>query len=174
MDYIKDDQDRERGKKRKFDGANIVFYLDESPDKRKSAEAGHIVPRNVECLKVQFPGYDTTVVEVTDQIRQEYSREYNAWKQNEEPPVSGTPLTQWAVLNKSACEQFKKYGFKTIEQLADATDEAKRQMGPLSSFCKDAKTWMESIVIRRLLLDQRSIFMNMKVTRAWKCSGRDM
>jgi predicted nuclease with TOPRIM domain len=35
-------------------------------------------------------------------------------------------------------------GFKTVEQLANATDEAKRKLGPLSKFCKLAKDWMDA------------------------------
>ena len=35
-------------------------------------------------------------------------------------------------------------GFKTVEQLAVATDDVKRKLGPLSKFVKLAKDWLEA------------------------------
>jgi hypothetical protein len=144
MDWIQDDIDRASGKKRKWDGANIRFFTDESRDDRKSDEAGHFVPRNVLCVEVKFPGFDTTVVRATPEILREYKREYDAFMANEEPVTEGTPLSQWPVINKAVADEFKRHGFKTVEQLAAAPDEVKKKFGSISSFCKEAKTWVES------------------------------
>ncbi len=49
---------------------------------------------------------------------------YAAWKKGEELPVEGTPLKQWAVLPPSMLHNFLAQNIFTIEQLADASDEA--------------------------------------------------
>ncbi|MFO0089245.1 MAG: hypothetical protein ACK518_00225, partial [bacterium] len=35
-------------------------------------------------------------------------------------------------------------GFRTVEQLAEAIDEVKRRMGPLSRFVKEAQEWIKA------------------------------
>ena len=42
----------------------------------------------------------------------------------------------------SAMRELQYLGFKTIEQLASASDEVKRKLGPLSKFVKLAQEWL--------------------------------
>lgn len=54
---------------------------------------------------------------------------YAAWKRGEELPVEGTPLKQWAVLPPSIVSNFIANNIFTIEQLAQASDEAINPVG---------------------------------------------
>ena len=40
--------------------------------------------------------------------------------------------------------ELQHMGFKTVEQLAETTDDVKRRLGTLSKFVKIAKDWIES------------------------------
>jgi hypothetical protein len=54
---------------------------------------------------------------------------YTAWKKGEELPVEGTPLKQWAVLPPAMLQNLLANHIYTIEQLANASDEAINPVG---------------------------------------------
>ena len=54
---------------------------------------------------------------------------YAAWKKGEELPLDGTSLKQWAVLPPAMLQNCIANHLFTIEQLADATDEAINPIG---------------------------------------------
>jgi hypothetical protein len=72
----------------------------------------------------------------------EYPEQYAAFMAGNEPVISGTPLAEWTPLNGSAMRELQYMGFKTVEQLAQASDDVKRKMGPLSRFVKMAVDWL--------------------------------
>jgi hemolysin activation/secretion protein len=45
-------------------------------------------------------------------------------------------------MNGSAMRELQYLGFKTVEQVANASDEAKRKLGTLSKFIKLAQEWL--------------------------------
>lgn len=47
---------------------------------------------------------------------------YEAWKKNEEAPVSGTPITNWPPITKRLAEVMKTNGYRSVEELSNATD----------------------------------------------------
>jgi chromosome segregation ATPase len=52
------------------------------------------------------------------------------------------PLQEWPRVTASAIKELAYLGFRTVEQLAEANDEVKRRMGPLSKFVKEAQEWI--------------------------------
>ena len=48
------------------------------------------------------------------------------------------------MMSGSAMRELQYLVFKTVEQLAAATDDVKRKLGPLSMFCKLAKEWLDA------------------------------
>lgn len=134
----------QRSSKRRWDGCNIRFFLHAEPNPKKSEEAKRLICDEIECVEVFPPGGERTVVKLEDVHKLEYAAEYAAWKANQAQPESGTPLSEWTLLSKSTCEELKYLGIRTVEQLAEANDAAKQKMGPLQSWCKKAKDWLES------------------------------
>ena len=47
-------------------------------------------------------------------------------------------------MNPNALRELQYLGFRTVEQLAAATDDVKKKLGPLSRFCKTAKDWVDA------------------------------
>jgi len=69
---------------------------------------------------------------------------YAAWKKGEELPVEGTPLKQWAVLPPSMLQNCIANHIFTIEQLAEASDEAINPIGMgARRFRNDAQNWLK-------------------------------
>ena len=54
---------------------------------------------------------------------------YAAWKKGQEVPENGTPLAQWGVCSPSQREQLIRLHLFTVEQLAEATEEALQNYG---------------------------------------------
>jgi hypothetical protein len=72
--------------------------------------------------------------------------QYEAWKQGQELPETGTPLAAWAGINAAQAEEIKKAGLRTIEEVADANDSILGAINlPGTSRLRDlARAWIES------------------------------
>lgn len=62
---------------------------------------------------------------------------YNAWKQNQEIPLNGTPLTDWPGLSPAQLVNLRNIHILTIEDLANANDEAVGRIGMGGRALKD-------------------------------------
>ena len=75
---------------------------------------------------------------------EEIEKGYAAWKKGEELPIEGTPLKQWAVLPPSMLQNFLSQNLFTIEQLAEASDEALNPVGMgARMFRNQAQDWIK-------------------------------
>lgn len=85
----------------------------------------------VERVKILMPGNGLSipVVNVTDEHRERWPREYAAFKQGLEPDLNGTPLEEWAILNKAQVLELKAMNIRTIEDVAGLPDTAVQRIG---------------------------------------------
>lgn len=133
-----------RRDKKRYAGANVKFFNAYELDEKKSEEAGRAIYNEIPSISIQWPGMDETVRRIEPRDIQEYPELYSAFKASSEPVESGTPLNEWPPMNGSAMRELQYLGFKTVEQLAEATGEAIRKLGPLQRFVKLAKDWIEA------------------------------
>lgn len=130
--------------KKRYSGANVKFFNAYNENREKSLAAGRPIFDEIPSISIQWPGMDETVRRIEPQDIQEYPEKYAAFKAGSEPVIEGTPLAEWPMMTGSAMRELQYLGFKTVEQLADATDETKRKIGPLSRFIKLAQDWLEA------------------------------
>jgi len=130
--------------KRRYQGANVKFFNAYNENKEKSLAAGRPIYDEIPSISIQWPGGDETVRRIEQQDMTDYPELYAAFKVGNEPVDSGTPLSEWPPMNGSAMRELQHFGFKTVEQLADANDDVKRRLGPLSKFVKTAKEWLQA------------------------------
>lgn len=130
--------------RRRYAGANVYFFNAYNLNREKSLAAGREVYDEIPSISIQFPGHDQTVRRIEPRDIQEYPEKYAAFMAGSEPVESGTPLSQWTMMNGAAMKELQYLGFKSVEQLAEASDEAKRKMGTLSHYVKKAKEWLEA------------------------------
>ena len=128
--------------RKRFHGANVKFFNSYNENKEKSMAAGRAVFDEIPSISIQYPGGDETVRKIEPQDVVEYPELYAAFQAGNTPVDSGTPLAEWPPMNGSAMRELQHLGFKTVEQLADANDDIKRRLGPLSKFIKIAKDWL--------------------------------
>lgn len=128
--------------KKRYAGANVRFFNAYSENEEKSLAAGRPIFDEIPSISVQWPGGDETVRRIEPQDIQEYPELYARFRAGSEPVTEGTPLAEWPMMTGSAMRELQYLGFKTVEQMANATEEAKRKLGPLSKFAKMAQEWI--------------------------------
>lgn len=131
-------------RKKRYAGANVKFFNAYNENKQKSSDAGRAIFDEIPSISIQWPGGDETVRRIEPQDAHDYPQEYSAFMAGNTPVENGSPLSEWPLMNGSALRELQHMGFKTIEQLAEANDDVKRRIGPLSQFIKKAKDWMDS------------------------------
>jgi hypothetical protein len=85
----------------------------------------------VERVHVYMPGngLNSPVFNVTDEHRERWPQEYEAFKRGVEPDLNGIPLEEWAILNKAMVLELKSMHIRTIEDVAGLPDTAVQRIG---------------------------------------------
>ena len=130
--------------KKRYSGANVKFFYAYNENREKSLAEGRPIFDEIPSISIQWPGGDETVRRIEQRDILEYPELYERFKAGSEPVTEGTPLAEWAMMSGSALRELNYLGFKTVEQLAAATDDVKRKIGPLSKLVKAAKDWLDA------------------------------
>jgi hypothetical protein len=130
--------------KKRYSGANVKFFYSYNENREKTAKEGRPIFDEIPSISIQWPGQDETVRRIEPQDMHDYPELYARFKAGSEPVIEGTPLAEWPMMSGSAMRELQYLGFKTVEQLAAATDDVKRKLGPLSKFVKLAKDWLDA------------------------------
>lgn len=71
---------------------------------------------------------------------------YDAWKKGDEAPENGTPLGAWPGINQEQAQVLKANGFRTVEEIALASDSAlgRVQLPNVRFLIEQAKAFLES------------------------------
>lgn len=76
---------------------------------------------------------------------QHYKDSYATWKKGEELPLAGTAIKGWQLLSPSEQANVISANILTVEDLANANDEAKQRMGMGAlALCDRAKAWLKT------------------------------
>ncbi len=68
------------------------------------------------------------------------------WKQYEasrENPATGTPIEEWTAMSKSVAAELRGVGIRTVEQLADTTEDQLSRFGQNASWASMADAWLK-------------------------------
>ena len=107
-------------------------------DRAETLKHGRPIYKNVPFAIITPPGGKSTIEIAaerwlektsTDKYAHHYRELFKAWKHNEETPVEGTPLNMWPGLTPAEVKQIKRANIRTVEDLAQANDEALRHIG---------------------------------------------
>lgn len=128
----------------RWSGANVRFKMVVRKNEVKSLEAGRDIFDEVPSISIQWPGGDETVRAIEEQDKYEHAAAYQAFIAGAGEVQSGMPLQEWPKITASAIHELAYLGFRTVEQLAQANDEVRRKMGPLSKYIKEAQEWMSA------------------------------
>lgn len=119
---------RTEGSGQTIDPCRPLFY-------EESVPAGEIAGRKtfkmVERVRIVMPGngLNMPVFNVSDEHRERWPQAYEAFKKGLEPALNGTPLEEWAILNKAQVMELKAAHILTIEDVAALPDTAVQRIG---------------------------------------------
>lgn len=115
------------------------FYMDTIPDELESRKQGRRCFREEERVEIYMPGNNLNipVFKVDDEHRQRWPQAYDAFKAGLEPPTDGIPLEEWPALNRAQILELKYLNFRTVENIAEASDLALQKMGMGARVLKD-------------------------------------
>jgi len=107
------------------------FFVDQVQDMVASENQGRAIFFDKERVEIIMPGNPHTrpVANVTDEHRQRWPKEYEAFKAGLEISLEGTPLEEWPILKRSQVLELKALGFKTVEHIRDMDDLAIQRIG---------------------------------------------
>lgn len=82
---------------------------------------------------------------IPEQHYQYFKRAYDSWKEGQELPEEGTPIRGWAVLSPAQQQAILQANIRTVEDLAQAPEDALHQIGMGARALKQKATaWLES------------------------------
>lgn len=112
-------------------GLVIQFFSDARKNNAKSLEEGREVYEEKEFVKIVPIGDRTTEIirEATEKDKERFAPWYEAFKKNQEMPVSGTPLEEWPSVGVAKIKELKSANVRTVEELAAISDAHLKAIG---------------------------------------------
>lgn len=98
-------------------------------DKRKTIEEGRPVFVDKPYIEVLKEGGKILTFEANDQYKERYPKQWEAFENQQEVAIEGTPLEKWPGCTRAECENLKRINLFTVEQLAECTDAALEKYG---------------------------------------------
>jgi hypothetical protein len=107
------------------------FFIETVRDEHSSRHHGREIFREEERVEIIMPGnpYTRPIMRVSDEHRQAWPKQYEAFKAGQEIATEGTPLEAWARVQPKQLHELKALGFKTVEQIANMDDQAAGRVG---------------------------------------------
>lgn len=100
------------------------FHMAEVEDVLASERAGRGIFRDEERVELNFPDnpYSKPVQRVTDEHRERWPKEYEAFRRGQDIAVSGTPIDYLPGIKPSMVRELKALDIMTVEQMANLSD----------------------------------------------------
>lgn len=104
----------------------IRFFVKAKQDGEASAREGRPIFKEVEYIQAMVPG-DRNMANIRpvapgDKVR--FQKQYEHWKKTQSNDiVSGTLLEAWNILTLAQIEEYRYFGIRTIEQMAELRDD---------------------------------------------------
>ena len=112
-------------------GVTPVFKTVAVYNEAKSKDAGRPIFDDIEIVEVWFAGdrNQRPCFEVTDEHRERWPKEYEAFKSGHKISDSGTPLEHWPRMTVGKVAELKQLGILTVEALAQMPDRNVASLG---------------------------------------------
>lgn len=106
------------------------FHMHAVEDPIASAAQGRPIFVQHERVQIIQPGNtNSPVLAVSDEHRNRWKEQYDAFRKGEEVSINGTPLEQWAYLPRTAVLELKALDLHTVEQVAGLPDNSLHRIG---------------------------------------------
>lgn len=109
----------------------VRFFRDKFKMGFESEQAGHPVFADVDFIEIATPGDLNTIIHrpATPKDIATYADLFARYKQGLEPSADGVPLEAWSRLTPAQVGNYKAKGFRTVEQIAEMSDQIVGKVG---------------------------------------------
>ena len=128
-------------------GLRVRFFIEELPDEKATASAGHLKTYSMECVEIRQVGDDLTAAThpVNDAIRNRFPQEYRNWIETKNNDlIEGTPLSAWPMISKGIVQEMNAVGIRSVENLAAVSDANIARFMDGHIWRKKAETWLSA------------------------------
>lgn len=123
LEYNHEDFSKERAGDDKL---AIRFFRKARQDTERTAKEMRPVFVDQDYIQIMVPGDRTSTVvrPVSPADEARFARQYENWKKTQEDEaITGTPLEAWGILSMAQIEEFRYFGIRTIDQMAELRDD---------------------------------------------------
>jgi hypothetical protein len=125
-------------------GLIVVFEPFAVPDPEETAKQGRPIFREVDSVKIYTPGDRFSVIhrEVWPVDKARFKKLWEDYKDGRKATTSGTPLEAAPFLTRSQVEELKFFHVRTVEALADLSDEASQKFMGINELRQRARDFI--------------------------------
>lgn len=123
----------------------VRFYIAPLQNDVKSESEGRPIFDDTEFVEIRVRGDRNNIVQrpARDDDRKRFRDAYVAFRDQRKNLESGTPLAQWPIMSLSMVEELRYLGFQTVEQVAEAAENACAKVTGLLMLKQKAKIFLE-------------------------------
>ena len=111
----------------------VQFYTKAVQDNWQTMKQGRPIFVDRLHIRIEIPGNRNSIIDTfaTAAHKQRFYRQWQFYqsKHTGDDGVQGTPLSAWSILAASRVEELKAMGFRTVEQVAAASDQNIKNIG---------------------------------------------
>lgn len=143
LEYDYQDFEKERAGDDKL---AIRFFRKAQQDSEKTILEKRPIFKEVDYIQIMVPGDRSSIIQrplsPSDQAR--FARQYEHWlKTQQETLAQGTPLEAWGILNLAQVEEFRYFGIRTIEHMAELRDDLCQKIMGATTLKQKAQKFIE-------------------------------
>ena len=122
----------------------VKFHYKTVADPTATAAQGRPCFKEREYIDIRIPGTRGSSASrpATHRDRERFKRHHDAFLSRVELPVEGTPLSEWTQITRSMATEFSFVNVKTVEQLADMSDNVASGFMGGQTFKGKAQKWL--------------------------------
>lgn len=123
LEYNHEDFTKERAGDEKL---AIRFFKKAKQNSEETLKQNRPIFEEVDYIQIVVPGDRTSTivrpVSPADAVR--FEKQYAHWKKTaEETMLQGTPLEAWGIMSLAQIEEYRYFGVRTIDQMAELRDD---------------------------------------------------
>lgn len=128
------------------DSLFVVFYMGVVHDQAASTEAGRLIARDAEFVRIITPGDRNNVIDrpASDQDKRRFAKQYEQFKAGarDDEQLVGTRLKDWPAISRAQVLEYEYLGVKTVEQLGELRDDVVSRLPGSRDLKEIAKAWL--------------------------------
>ena len=124
----------------------VKFYMGMTVDHEASKQAGRLIARDEEYVRIQIPGDKNNINDrpASEHDKRRFYKQYERFKagMKDEEQIVGTRLRDWPSASRGQVAELEYLGVKTVEQLSELRDDVVSRMPGTRDLKEIAKAWL--------------------------------